>query len=357
MGNNRQPTIVDVAQEAGVSIATVSNVLNRRKVPLTLDTIQKVERAVKLLGYRRNVMAANLSSRKSHELGLIIPSYGGYFGRFAEELEQQFYLFGYHLSVFSSSGSNPDLERRHMELLLQRRVDGLVCHGLAMSVESTRQIVGEGTPLVIFNGWGWPSEVASLAVNLNFAEASSEAVAHLMERGCRSVFYVADTHSLGANAQRELGFRRGIETYGQDTAHAILDAGEIGIEACIDHILQMSGELRPIGVYAFSDILALRLLSACQARGYEIPDEIKIIGMDNELYSQISYPSITSFDMPVKRQTYLIACWLLQQMGEELEPEALALLVEGSQRKDGGRQIDLPLTLIPRRSTGLQWTN
>jgi LacI family transcriptional regulator len=351
MSKNRQPTIVDVAQMAGVSIATVSNVLNRRNVPLTSDTIQKVEQAVKRLGYRRNVMAANLSSRKSRELGLIIPSFSGYFGRFAEELEQQFHLFGYHLSVFSSNGSNPDLERRHIELLLQRRVDGLVCHGLAMSIESTRQIVGEGTPLVIFNGWGWPSDVASLAVNLNFAEASSEAVKHLAERGCRSVYYVADTHSVGANAQRELGFRAGVKRYAPDTIHEILDAGEIGIEACIDRMLKLSGQLRPIGIYAFSDILALRLLSACQARGLRVPEEIKIIGMDNELYSQISYPAITSFDMPVKRQAYLIACWLLQQLGEELETEALALLAGSNQTEDGGRAMDLPLTLIRRRSS------
>jgi LacI family transcriptional regulator len=130
---------VDVAKEAGVSIATVSNVLNRRNVPLTEETIRKVEQAVQRLGYRRNVMAANLSSRKSNELGLIVPNFVGYYGRFAEELEQKFHRYGYHLSVFSSNGMNPDLERRHIELLLQRRADGLVCHGLAMSVESTRQ--------------------------------------------------------------------------------------------------------------------------------------------------------------------------------------------------------------------------
>ncbi|SEC67125.1 LacI family DNA-binding transcriptional regulator [Paenibacillus sp. GP183] len=351
MSKNRQPTIVDVAKEAGVSIATVSNVLNRRNVPLTEETIRKVEQAVKRLGYRRNVMAANLSSRKSNELGLIIPNFVGYYGRFAEELEQKFHRNGYHLSVFSSNGMNPDLERRHIELLLQRRADGLVCHGLAMSVESTRQIVGEGTPLVIFNGWGWPSDIASLAVNLDFAEASKEAVRHLVEQGCLCVYYAANTHSLGANAQREQGFRVGMLQYAADAVSAVLDAGELGVEGLIDEVLRLSGDHRPIGIYAFNDVLALQILSACQARGFRIPEEIKLVGMDNELYSQASYPAITSFHMPVEEQTRLITSWLLQQLGEELEAAALELLSGIRLTADGRRQIDLPLTLVPRRSS------
>lgn len=147
MNRSKQPTIVDVASEAGVSIATVSNVINRRKVPMAPETIRKVEEAVVRLGYRRNVMATNLSRRRSYELGLIIPHFGGYYGRFAEKLEQRVHHFGYHLSIFSAAGMDPEIEQRHLEHLLQRRVDGLVSHGLAMSMQSTQQLVGEGTPL------------------------------------------------------------------------------------------------------------------------------------------------------------------------------------------------------------------
>src|SRR6476620_11181048 len=134
MKKNKQATIVDVASEAGVSIATVSNVINRRKVAMSPETIRKVEEAVVRLGYRRNVMATNLSRRRSYELGLIIPHFGGYYGRFAEKLEQKVHPFGYHLSVFSAAGMDPESEKRHLEHLRQRRVDGLVSHGLAMSM-------------------------------------------------------------------------------------------------------------------------------------------------------------------------------------------------------------------------------
>jgi LacI family transcriptional regulator len=352
MAKNRKPTIVDVAQEAGVSIATVSNVLNRRNVPLTEETIQKVEQAVQQLGYRRNAMAANLSSRKSRELGLIIPAFGGYYGRFAEALEQKFHQFGYHLSVFSAGGMNPDIEKRHLELLLQRRADGLVCHGLAMSYDSTRQIVGEGTPLVLFNGWGWPSDIASLAVNLDFAGASSEAVKHFVERGCQAVFYAGRRHSLGANVQREQGFTGGVLQYAADQVHGILDAGDLGVEVLISRILELTGETRPIGILAFNDALALKLLSECQRRGLRVPEEIKLIGIDNEPYSQSSYPLITTFDMPLEQQTHIIASWLLLQNGEEIDSSVLDDARLGpSFSWEAGGQIDLPLTLIQREST------
>ncbi|NEW08508.1 LacI family transcriptional regulator [Paenibacillus sp. SYP-B3998] len=348
--SNKLPTIVEVAKEAGVSIATVSNVLNRRKVPMAKETIRKVEEAVEQLGYRRNVMATNLSRRRSYELGLIIPHFGGYYGRFAELLEQKVHRFGYHLSIFSAAGMNPEIERRHLELLLQRRVDGLVCHGLAMSMESTQHFVGEGTPLVIFNGWGWPSDTVKLAVNLDFAQASKEAVRHLQENGCRSIVYAGRRKGLGANEQRIQGFTAGIRSYAEDSIHAILDAGELGVEGTLDEALRLSGEQKPLGIYAFNDALALEILAVCHARGIRVPEEVQLIGMDNELYSKASFPAITSFDMPVELQTSLVSAFLMKQIGEELTEDSVKLLDEHLALTKG-HELLIELKMIARQST------
>ncbi|MEW9700749.1 LacI family DNA-binding transcriptional regulator [Paenibacillus sp. SI8] len=351
MSRTKQPTIVDVAQEAGVSIATVSNVLNRRKVPMAQETIRKVEEAVERLGYRRNVLATNLSRRRSYELGLIIPHFGGYYGRFAEMLEQKVHRFGYHLSIFSAAGMNPEIERRHLELLLQRRVDGLVCHGLAMSMESTQQIVGEGTPLVVFNGWGWPSDIVKLAVNLDFAQASSEAVRHFRQSGCRSIVYAGRRKGLGANEQRIQGFAAGIRDYADDCVHAVLDAGELGVEGTLDEALRLSGDSKPLGIYTFNDALALEILAVCHARGIRVPEDIQLIGMDNELFSQASFPAITSFDMPVELQTSLVSAFLMRQIGEVLNDESSALLdAHLPHAKD--HELLIELGMIARQSTG-----
>jgi LacI family transcriptional regulator len=351
MSRSKQPTIVDVALVAGVSIATVSNVINRRQVPMAPETIRKVEEAVVRLGYRRNVMATNLSRRRSYELGLIIPHFGGYYGRFAEKLEQKVHRFGYHLSVFSAAGMDPEIEKRHLEHLLQRRVDGFVSLGLAMSMQSTQQLVGEGTPLVIFNGWGWPSEIVKLAVNLDFAKASSEAVQHFLESGCRSIIYAGRRKGMGANEQRIQGFLAGFGDSDESPVHALLDAGELDVVGTLDEALRLSGELRPIGIYTFNDALALEILALCHERGIRVPEEVQLIGMDNELFSKASFPSITSFDMPVDLQTSLVAAFLMRQIGEDLDEENTQLL-EKHLSHVHGHELFIDLEMIVRKSTG-----
>ncbi|MDD9271344.1 LacI family DNA-binding transcriptional regulator [Paenibacillus sp. GCM10023248] len=351
MNKNKQPTIIDVASEAGVSIATVSNVINRRKVPMAPETIRKVEEAVARLGYRRNVMATNLSRRRSYELGLIIPHFGGYYGRFAEQLEQKVHQYGYHLSVFSAAGMDPEIEQRHLEHLLQRRVDGLVSHGLAMSMHSTQQLVGEGTPLVIFNGWGWPSDIVKLAVNLDFAKASSEAVRHFLDKGCRSVIYAGRRMGMGANEQRIQGFLGGLGEREDEVVHALLDAGELGVAGILDEALRLSGDRRPIGIYTFNDAMALEILAVCHERGIRVPEDVQLIGMDNELYSKASFPSITSFEMPVDLQTSLVAAFLMRDIGEELD-ETNSQLLDAYLPHVAGHELLIDLEMIVRKSTG-----
>ena len=287
------------------------------------ETIRKVEEAVVRLGYRRNVMATNLSRRRSYELGLIIPHFGGYYGRFAEKLEQKVHRFGYHLSVFSAAGMDPEIEKRHLEHLLQRRVDGLVSHGLAMSMQSTQQLVGEGTPLVIFNGWGWPSEIVKLAVNLDFAKAFSEAVQHFLKAAVARLFMRA-----GAKGWERMS--SAFKVSWQDWRLCRIDSacalgcGRARYRGTLDEALRLSGEMRPIGIYTFNDALALEILALCHERGIRVPEEVQLIGMDNELFSKASFPSITSFDMPVDLQTSLVAAFLMRQIGEDLDKESAA---------------------------------
>jgi LacI family transcriptional regulator len=350
MSKNRPVTIVDIAEAAGVSIATVSNVLNRRKVPMAEETIRKVEKAAEELGYRRNVMAASLSRRKSYELGLIVPSFTGYYGRFAEEMERMAHRYGYHMSVFSAGGYDPDMEKRHLDVLLQRRVEGLFCHGLAMSPDTTRQIVGEGTPLVLFNGWNWPEDIAIGAVNLDFAGGCEAGLKHLSEQGCRSLFYLSRSRSHATNEQRRIGFHRGIA--------ALSDQGHLSSEIDVD-VISYAESVRitqekaagrgPIGIMAFDDMVALKFMSAVLEQGFRVPQDYKIMGINNDMVSYSCYPQISTLDIPYSRQAQLAIGLMLRQLGEGekvVDEEELLQLPE-----EGTREVRIPLTMIPRLST------
>jgi LacI family transcriptional regulator len=342
----KQTTIMDIAAEAGVSKATVSNVLGQRSVPLSAETVRKVEEAAKRLGYRRNFVAASLSLRKTNELGLLVPSFGGYYGRFAEYMQAEAHKSGYHLSVFSASGSDPAIEKQHLEMLLQRRVDGLFCHGLAMSHESTRQLVGEGTPLVLFNAWGWPEDISLGAVNLDFAGAAEESVQHLLACGCGSVFYAGRRKARAIDEQRRIGFAAGVDKASVELPRDLLDMADYSPTELLSTVLERSrGTGKPAGIVAFDDNLAFQLLASAQRIGCKVPEQIQLIGINNDRIAKDSFPGLTTWDIPYKLQARTAIGLFLRQLGESLDSEIEPLIPMDVQ------EIPIPLTLVTREST------
>ncbi|MDD9267435.1 LacI family DNA-binding transcriptional regulator [Paenibacillus sp. GCM10023248] len=338
MSKPKQVTIVEVAEAAGVSIATVSNVLNRGGIRSSKETIRKVELAAEQLGYRRNTMAAGLSRNKTYEIGVIIPALGSYYGQLAEHLQLEAHNVGYHLSVFSSGGFDPAIERRHLEVLLERRVDGLICHGLAMGFETTRSIVNSGTPLVMINGWNWPEDIATGAVNLGFAGACEQSVKVLVDRGCGTICYIGSKGSKVIDERRRLGFQSGMAQHGSGIGHEIADSKGLDIGAYLSGLVQRYQH--PIGIIAFDDHVALRILSAANRLGIDIPNRIRLIGINNDYIAKESYPGISSWDIPYYEQAHQAIGKLLHKFGS---------------KEDSGedREIEVPLTFIERETTKL----
>lgn len=346
---NKQITIIDVAKAAGVSIATVSNVLNRRNVPLTEETIRKVEEASERLGYRRNVMAASLSRRKTFELGLLLPGFGGYFGDFAHVMQDTVHAWGYHLSVYSSTNRS-DLEQRHLETLLQRRVDGLFCHGLAMSPELTRKIVGEGTPLVLFNAWGWPEDVALGAVNLDFAGGAAQGVRHLAERGCGSIYYLGRNLARATDGQRRIGFLQGVEEVlrNRPVHNDLLQTDALDEEEVLAAITRNIGTNGPAGILAFDDYEAFRWIGILKEKGFRVPEDVKVVGINDQPIARLNSPSITSLSINFEAQVQHAVRLLFQYLGEDGGGRLSELPAHPS---GAGHEIQIPMQLVPRAST------
>ncbi|MED4600455.1 LacI family DNA-binding transcriptional regulator [Paenibacillus validus] len=351
MSKKRQITIVDIAEAAGVSIATVSNVLNRRNVPMTPETIRKVEQTAEQLGYRRNVMAASLSRKKSYELGMLVPVFGGYHGQFAEEMQRMAHGYGYHLSVFSAAGFDPEIEKRHLDVLLQRRVDGLICHGLAMSQEATRHLVGEGTPLVLFNAWGWPNDIAVGAVNLDFVDGCDEAVRHLYEQGCRTIVYLAKTSLYATDLQRRAGFRNGLSKLPEPVPYDMIDSDEVEtIDQALEQVERLWNREAPVGILGFDDVISLAFMSAVQRRGYRVPEDFRIAGINNDPVTTVCHPMLTSLDIPYALQAEMTMMLMLEALGDTRALKQ-SPADEARKLKRIGHEIQIPLRLIARRSS------
>lgn len=346
---NKTVTIIDVAKEAQVSTATVSNVLNRKKqIPMSEETIRKVEKAAERLGYRRNAMAAGLSRRQSRELGLLLPSFGGYFGKFAEVIERAAHDNGYRLSVFSS-GHVPEIEKRHLESLMERRVDGLICHGLAMSYDTTRAIVSDGTPMVLFSAWGWPIDIAVCAVNLDFQQACAAAAVHLHDRGCRWIGYIGISPSNATNEQRKIGFTQGIEQRKGKVHSACLEIRtDEDYDLIADQLVHMTKSLFPIGILAFDDSVAFRLMTKLLKRGCKIPEQVKIIGINDSELARHSFPEMTSISIPYVQQSKLVLERLLHAIHGQ---DAISENSAASSPSPKEQEVRIPVHLVQREST------
>ncbi|OPH60703.1 hypothetical protein BC351_15985 [Paenibacillus ferrarius] len=336
MSKPKQVTIVEVAEAAGVSIATVSNVLNRGGIRSSKETIRKVELAAEQLGYRRNTMAAGLSRNKTFEIGLIVPGLTSYYGQLAEHLQIEAHNAGYHLSVFSSGGFDPDIERRNLEVLQQRRVDGLICHGLAMGFESTRSIVNSGTPLVLINGWDWPEDISIGSVNLGFAEACKQSCQVLVDRGCTVLCYVGSKVSKVIDEQRRMGFMAGASQYGSQLVHEIVEHRELDMEAYLKDLLQRHSA--PVGIVAFDDHVALKLLTAANKLQLNFPKQLQLIGINNDYIAINSFPGISSWDIPYSYQAKMAINKLLNKLTNQPETDEV-------------REIEVPLVFIERETT------
>lgn len=348
MTEYRQATVFDVAKEAGVSTATVSNVLNRRNVPLSKETIRKVEEAAARLGYRRNGMAASLSQRKTYELGLLLPSLFGYYGLFAEQMERTAYAYGYHLSVFSTD-MDSKIERRLLEKLLERRVDGVFSHGLAMSSDSVRKIVNDGTPILFFNCWNEAKDMAIGTVNLNVYQATLDAVVHLRSQGCRSIYYYGYRKAFATNEQRKMGFRDGLRLVGEGLLSGMIDEDDLPPESLPGWLAEQSAGAEPAGVVCFDDWKAFVCLNRLMEYGYAVPGRFKVVGINNEFIARHSYPGLSSFNIPYELHADISFRWMLTHLGEQAK-----LAADGEADfppPQSGGVLKIPLTLVERLSS------
>jgi len=346
----RTVTVVDVAEEAGVSIATVSNVLNRRDVPLSDEVIRKVEEAAGRLGYRKNRMAASLSKQRTNELGMLIPGFDSYFGKLAEEMENLAFRCGYHLSVFSSR-SNAAKEKRHIEALLERRVDGLFCHGLTMSHDSIRRLVGSETPIMLFNAWEWPTDAALGIVNLDFYAACGQAVRYLQEKGCRTFVYLGAAGAEATDRQRRSGFLDAAKSLPDSVNVHVVEMSQSSLEEAIEEIagFARNGSAGPVGIVGFDDSAAFRIMMKLVEKGFAVPEQFKVIGINDEGYARDCYPSMSTFAIPHKSQAKLMIEWLLTHLGEERKLEEAGL--ETFRPPAGVKERHIPVAMVARMST------
>lgn len=328
------PTIRDVAERAGVSITTVSHVVNRtRKVEPA--TAARVEAAIEELGYRPNALARSMRRGTTHTVGVVVPDIANpFFGDLARSLEDHMFEAGYSAIICNSDGDE-EKEARYLEVLQSKQVDGLLLVAASHPSDGLLGIVERGTPAIVVD-----RELDALAVPqvlVANSEGGKLAGRHLLELGHRDIGVIAGPGGLGTSARRLDGLRAALAEGGLDLPPERVVLGDFRAASGRAAMEGWLGrEARPTAVFAENDLMAIGALSAAHAAGIDVPKQLTVVGFDGIAFGADVTPPLTT----------------VAQSADAMATAAIDLLMERLRDPAAEpRTVELPVSLEVRGSS------
>ncbi len=325
----------EVAELAGVSIATVSRVINGLG-GFSEETRERVEKVIKENGYIANQAAKSLREARTRTIGMIVPDItNDFFSTLALQAERAFADEGY--SVLICNDEN-DAERgeHYLRTLISKRVDGIICISGRTTFDEDE--VPGNVPIVYVDRF--PERSADIPrVISDDLRGGRLATEHLIEHGCERIAFMTGAHSAISVQNRGIGYEQALEAHG-----LAVDPGlRIELKGRVRRFQEARETLSEVinsgvefdGIFAMNDVIAVgALLALCDA-GIRVPEDVKVVGFDDSIYASIATPALSS----VRR--------FPEQMARH-GCDALLSLIEGN---DVELEDTVPVELVMREST------
>ncbi len=328
-------TIRDVADRAGVSTTTVSHVVNGTR-NVDPRTAARVQAAIEELGYRPNALARSMRRGRTHTVGIVVPDIANpFFGDLARSLEDHMFERGYSAIICNSDGDAAK-EARYLDVLLSKKVDGLLLIAASHTRDGIGWLARQGPPtIVVDRELDEPSVSQVMVENRHGGHLAGR---HLLELGHRDIGVIAGPGGLGTSARRLEGFRSALTEAGVELPEARIFRGDfraVSGRAAVDTWLQQ-GRL-PTAIVAENDLMAVGALSAAHAAGLDVPADLSVVGFDGIAFGADVTPPLTT----VSQSTDAVAAASIELLFERL--------------RDGDappRLVELPVALSVRGSSG-----
>ncbi len=323
-------TIKDVAQKAGVTVTTVSRVINNRGY-ISQETREKVQNAMKEIGYQPNELARALSKQRTNTIGVIVPSIAHpYFSKMISHIESAATAAGYKIILYNSKEEREN-ELKYFELFKSNRVSGII---LCSGTVSVAEFLNLNIPVITIE---CADDLGDCNIQCDNYDGGKLATEHLFRCGCRELIHFSGVEKNIMPADRrgtafeEICSRQGIIYHEAETTEASFHKMEY-----LDSIVMMLRKYPSTdGIFASSDLIAAQAIQACKIVGKQVPQDVKIVGFDDVNIASLVSPQLTSIRQPVK----------------EMAEMAVDYIQKKSQGKDIPAKVVLPVELIQREST------
>lgn len=291
-------TIKDVAKAAGVSVATVSRVVNNGP-KVGEQTRKRVAQLMDELGYRPNANARALVTRKSTTLGVVIPElHDPFFASLASGIDQV--ARAHQMQVLLSTGLiTAETERKALDLLLERRCEAIVLHSKYIPDDELLNLARTTPGLVLINRY--LPEIAERCVWLDNWAGGQIAACHLVSLGHTQMACVMSQYNIDDPSVRLDGFEDGLKAAGLElSAECIIYAepNQQGGEQAARELL--SRDISFSAIFVYNDAMASGILSALADQGLRVPEDVAVIGFDDVLLARYLWPRLTTLRYPIE---------------------------------------------------------
>lgn len=333
----KMATLKDVARKAGVSVPTVSRVINNYQY-VREATKAKVLKAIDKLDYQPDIRAQSLRGLKTKVIGLIIPDrFNPYYEQLASELEDVCYEQGYGL-LLCSSKNNPERELAYLNILERQKVEGvfLVLSTAVLTGQKLNNLIKRGIQVVLDED---TPGISTSVVSADFHMGACQAVEYFISLGHREIAFINGPMNVSSSIGRFKGYRDTLNKYELKISKDLIKEGEFTYETGYKRTLELLRKWgdRFTAIFCSDDLVALGVLRAIQDKGKSVPQDYSIIGFDNVYLGSIIEPSLTTIAQPLKK----------------IASRVLKIIMRKKMTKDGSYRkgkVILPTKLIVRES-------
>jgi LacI family transcriptional regulator len=336
--NPKKVTIRDVAGKAGVSVSTVSRVLNG-KDDISEETIEKVQAVVQELGYATSLAARGMRSHRTNVIGLIITDVASpYCQEIMRGVNRAIAKLDKHLIVYTSGLMDKENVAQH-ERSYVTLLNGSIADGVIVVTPTATQFTTHAPLVIIDPNHETPDYPAIIALN---QEGTLAAMKYLTDLGHRRIGYITGRMELVSSNQRLQGYKDGLAAAGIPLNEDLIEIGDYSTEAaviCARKLLSLPE--RPTAIFAANDMSAMGVYQAARELGLQIPADLSVIGFDNLHEATYLSPPLTTIDQFVAK------------MGT-MATEMLVMLVKGESLPinpaEEGHLYKIPTQLVIRDS-------
>lgn len=321
MSKSEPVNINRVARRAGVSIATVSRVLNDTGYPVKEETRQKVVQAAQELGFRPNRLARSLLLKKTDTIGLVIPDISNpYYPQLSRGVEDVAASNQYAV-IFCNTDRSLEQAKQYINALIEKRVDGIIIAGGGTDYTEELPVFAQfDTQVVVIGRHNLPFS----SVQVDNVRAAYRATSHLVNLGHRKIAFVTGPQNLTSVQDRLAGYRQCLSDHGVDRSDRLIYEGNFSEDSGYSAVKALWNQaVKPTAIFAANDRMALGAMAAAADLNLRIPDDLAVIGVDDIAMASYVRPALTTVAIPTYEMGTAAMRLMLKLLSGEEAPQTV----------------------------------